>query len=189
MMDFLPHLIFYFLILIFLVLFLWLIKILFYTEGTNLSIKQKIITLCLIIAIGVAFSLLVSFLLEKGDLMRPFEISEIKKPYSTVDFPPSPSFIEIGDYYFSGPRTIETSYNKSPISFWIVLCKDDIIGVGSFSSNKLSFNQEEKECFLDKCSEPYYATLPFFSEEETEELERVAHYVINKYNPHCNFYE
>ncbi|MDD5606478.1 MAG: hypothetical protein PHN37_01270 [Candidatus Pacebacteria bacterium] len=188
-MSFLPDIIFYFSVLVVLVLFLWIIKILFFTPGINLSKIKRFIVLFLIIIVGISSSFLVSLWLERGEVMKPNIIFKIEQPSLLTQFPSSPSFVKIDDYYFSGPFSINQKYRESPVSLWTAFCENDIIGIGVFSVNDPDFTQEQKNCFSQICSNSFYATLPFFKQEEISQLEKIANYLIIKFNPQCNFYE
>ncbi len=189
MIELLPNILFYFLVSVVLILFLWIIKIIFFTQGINFSIGKKVLILFLIIILAASFSYFISWLLQKGEVMQPGVILKIEKPSLLTSFPSGPDFVQIGSYYFSGPFSINYLYTDSPASIWTVLCENDIIGIGGFFPAQPSFTQEEKECFLKECSDPVYAVLPFFSNEEIPELEKTINYLITKLDPQCNFYE
>ncbi len=189
MIQVLPEIIFAFLVLVFLIAFLWIIKILFYTEGVNLDKKKKNIVFLIIVFFIIAVPYLVSLFLQKGEKMKPLEIFKIEIPAFLSNIPPELSFVEIEDYFFSGPWPIDKLYRESSTGAWIVFCENDIIGTGFFYSAKPNFSREEKNCFLADCPEPYYIILPIFTEEQVTETEKLFDYLVNKFNPQCNLYE
>ncbi len=187
MIQFFSAIIFLLLATVIVLLLLWIIKILFYMG--NLGMIRKIFIFFFIIASGAGFSYFVFNFLANAEFMQPIEITEIIMPRSLVNFPVPPRFIRVDNYYFSGFWSIHQEYTKSPYALWLIFCENDIIGIGWFEFNQFKFNKEQKECFLNQCSNPYYALLPIFEIEEFTNLEKMSFYIINKFNPQCNFYE
>ncbi len=187
MIAILPEVILFFLVIVLLISILWIIKILIYIEG--IKKWQKIIIFLFIIIIGAGLAFLIFLGLERANFIRPKDIVEAEKPSLLTDFPQPPSFVEVDNFYFSGPFLIDKQYRESPVAIWIIFCNDDIIGTGTFYPDKPDFVEEEKNCFYNHCSDPYYAVLPFFTQEDLPQLEKNIKYLINKFNPECNFYE
>ena len=111
-----------------------------------------------VILLVVLTFLLVTWLLQKGEVLRPPSASEEFPPGPLTTFPQPPEFIEIGDYYFSGPWTLETlknvniSSNRGIFGLFAILCKrneeyDTIHIVGTEQGNV------NYECWLESCDQ------------------------------------
>ncbi|MBU2635439.1 hypothetical protein KJ841_03170 [Patescibacteria group bacterium] len=111
-----------------------------------------------VILLIVLTFLLVTWLLQKGEVLRPPLPSEEFPPGPLTTFPQPPEFIEIGDYYFSGPWTLETLENAStPISrdlfvLFAILCKRneeyDIMYIGGTEQKDVDY-----ECWMENCNQ------------------------------------
>jgi len=102
--------------------------------------------------------LLVTWLLQKGEVLRPPLSSEEFPPGPLTTFPQPPEFIEIGDYYFSGPWALETlenisiSINRDLFALLAILCKRneeyDIIYIGGTEQKDVDY-----ECWAENCNQ------------------------------------
>ena len=102
--------------------------------------------------------LLVTWLLQKGEVLRPPSPSEEFPPGPLTTFPQPPEFMEIGDYYFSGPWTLETlkniniSSNRDFFGLLAILCKRneeyDIIDIVGTEQGNVDF-----ECWAESCNQ------------------------------------
>lgn len=111
-----------------------------------------------VILLVVLTFFLVTWLLQKGDVLRPPLPSEEFPPEPLTTFPQPPQFVEIGDYYFSGPWTLETlenistSSNRDLFALLAILCKRneeyDIIYIGGTRQSDMNY-----ECWLENCNQ------------------------------------
>jgi len=111
-----------------------------------------------VILLVVLTFLLVTWLLQKGEVLRPPSPSEEFPPGPLTTFPQPPEFIEIGDYYFSGPWGLETleninaRSNQDLFALFAVLCKRneeyDIIYIGGAGEKNLDY-----ECWAESCNQ------------------------------------
>ena len=112
----------------------------------------------LVILLIVSTFLLVTWLLQKGEVLRPPLASEEFPPEPLTMFPQPPEFIEIGDYYFSGPWTLETLKNisipssRNLFGLLAILCKRnedyDIIYIGGTEQRNIDY-----ECWAENCNQ------------------------------------
>lgn len=122
------------------------------------KILSVLIFVFFVILLSVLTFLLVTWLLQRGDVLRPPTPSEEFPPGPLTTFPQPPEFIEIGDYHFSGPWTFETLKNiniPSNGNFFAlvaVLCKRneeydimDIVGIGQ--------KNVDIECWAESCNQ------------------------------------
>ncbi len=111
-----------------------------------------------VILLIVLTFLLVTWLLQKGEVLRPPQSSEEFPPGPLTTFPQPPEFIEIGDYYFSGPWALEAlgdislSSNRDLFVLFAVLCKRneeyDIIYFGGTEQKNVDY-----ECWMENCNQ------------------------------------
>lgn len=126
-----------------------------------------------VIFILVITFFLVTWLLQRGEVLLPPPSSEEFPPEPLATFPQPPEFIEIGDYYFSGPWVLETleaiSAPSTPnLSILLaILCKRneeyDIMYIGGTRQKDVDY-----ECWAENCSQEtesfYFATFLTFSD-------------------------
>jgi len=124
--------------------------------------RKKILSVLLYIfsaiLLVVLTFLLVTWLLQKGDVLRPPAPSEGFPPGPLTTFPQPPEFIEIGDYYFSGPWALETledisiSMNRDLFALLAILCKRneeyDIIDIAGTEQKNVNY-----ECWTESCNQ------------------------------------
>jgi len=101
---------------------------------------------------------LVTWLLQKGDVLRPPLPSEEFPPEPLATFPQPPEFIEIGDYYFSGPLALEIlkdasiPTNRDLFALFAILCKRneeyDIMYIGGKEQEDVDY-----ECWMENCNQ------------------------------------
>jgi len=127
----------------------------------NFEIKRVLLVLFFIfftILLVVLTFFLVTWLLQRGDVLRPPLPSEEFPPEPLTTFPQPPEFIEIGGYYFSGPLALEalenmdTSSNRDLFILLATLCKRneeyDIIYIGGIKKDDINH-----ECWTENCNQ------------------------------------
>lgn len=102
--------------------------------------------------------LLFTWLLQKGEVLRPPLPLEEFPPQPLITFPQPPEFIEIGDYYFSGPWALETlesttiSISRDLFALFAILCKRneeyDIMYIGGRKQKDV-----DRECWMENCNQ------------------------------------
>jgi len=122
------------------------------------KILSVLIFVFFVILLVVLTFLLVTWLLQRGEVLRPPSPSEEFPPAPLTIFPHPPEFIEIGDYYFSGPWTLETLKNinipsdRNLFALLAILCKRneeyDIIYIGTTEQGNVNY-----ECWAESCNQ------------------------------------
>jgi len=96
----------------------------------------------------------VSYFLKKGQVFVPAEVSGEFPSSPSVNFPPPPEVILIGEYYFNGPVALKSYTYIKPASIYSILCKNndeyDIIYIGEGVRKKL-LEEEQYKCWISKC--------------------------------------
>lgn len=133
---------------------------------------------------------LVTWLLKEGDVLLPPPATEEFPPGPLTTFPQSPEFIEIGDYYFSGPWTLEAlenisiPSNRDLFALFAVLCKRnedyDIMYIGGTEQRDVDY-----ECWMENCNQEvqnlYVAVFLASSDPE-----RIKDNLNRRLNPICS---
>jgi len=111
-----------------------------------------------VISLIVLTVFLVTWLLKEGEVLLPPSATGEFPPGPLTTFPQPPEFIEIGDYYFSGPWSLESLKEINiPISrdlfvLFAVLCKRneeyDIMYIGGTEQRDVDY-----ECWMENCNQ------------------------------------
>lgn len=142
-----------------------------------------------VISLIVLTFFLVTWLLQEGEVLRPPLPSEEFPPQPLTTFPQPPEFIEIGDYYFSGPWSLESleeidvSVSRDLFVLYAVLCKKneeyDIIYFGGREQKDVNY-----ECWMENCNQEiqnlYFAV--FLSSSDPE---KIKDNLNRRLNPVC----
>jgi len=185
---------------------LFIVFIMFIRSGFNLlraSSHEKVEEgrRSVLTALYALFSLLIiilvflsmTYLLRKGEALKPKQV-EGEFPASPVGiFPPPPDFIDIKDYYFSGPYKLTQESTVVRSSIYALLCKTaddnyDIIGLESNGEKATNLSQADQiECWAKNCGENlYYAVLETPKNQyEINEKKRILDFLIKETNPVC----
>jgi len=146
-----------------------------------------------VILLIVLTFLLVTWLLQKGEVLRPPPATREFPPGPLTTFPQPPQFIEIGDYYFSGPWSLESLKEIDvPISrdifvLYAILCKKneeyDIIYFGGTEQKDADY-----ECWMENCNQEvqnlYFAVFLASSDPE-----KIKDNLSRRLNPICSLAE
>lgn len=139
----------------------------------------------------------VTYLLKRGEVFLPQEIPGEFPPSPAVNFPPSPEFIKIEKYYFTGPWLLKKyEFIENPAVF-AIFCKRneeyDIIYIGETTGERKQLLTEHKEyrCWMEKCNQEFknlYLTIfeapsEIYSSGDRKEIKEE---LINKLNPSCS---
>ena len=124
-------------------------------KGKRVILKSLYYLMALLLAALVFFA--VSYLVKKGEALKPPPASEDFPlgPFSLA--PPPPDFINVAGYYFSGPWLIEKAVSEKNIfreselaGLYLILCKKneeyDIIYIGVIGNEILDY-----QCWLENC--------------------------------------
>lgn len=142
-----------------------------------------------VISLIVLTFFLVTWLLQEGEVLRPPLPSEEFPPQPLITFPQPPEFIEIGDYYFSGPWSLESleeidaSVSRDLFVLYAVLCikneEYDIIYFGGREQKDVNY-----ECWMENCNQEiqnlYFAV--FLSSSDPE---KIKDNLNRRLNPVC----
>jgi len=100
---------------------------------------------------------LVSYLLQKGEVLKPPEVPGEFPPSLAVGFPPAPQFIEIGEYYFNGPWSLKKNNVMDRAGVFTILCKKngeyDIIYIGENEKSSRLSEHSQYRCWLETCNQ------------------------------------
>ena len=170
----LPLLIFVAILCIIFVLFLWGVSLLTLAGARKQRIARarniilsSLYCFFVFLIVFLVFLLVTSFL-EKGKVFLPPQASG-DFPYSPItQFPPSPQFTKIENYYFSDPSALNKySFFKGPL-IYSILCKKkenydssllakgegyDIIYVEELEGESDLSKHEQYKCWLENCNE------------------------------------
>jgi len=110
------------------------------------------------LAIVVLIFLLVSYILNKGEVILPHPSSEEFPCSPSVNFPPPPEFITIGGRCFEGPfRLTEGHSFVGNSAIYAILCKKDaeydIIYIGETKEGENLLSNGEYKCWTEKCEQ------------------------------------
>ena len=111
-----------------------------------------------VISLIILTFFLVTWLLKEGEVLLPPSATGEFPPEPLTTFPQPPEFIELGDYYFSGPWPLESleeinvSVNRDLFALYTILCKRneeyDIIYVGGTKEEDVDY-----ECWAENCNQ------------------------------------
>lgn len=109
----------------------------------------------LFILLLVAFVFfLVTYLLQRGEVLLPPEVPGEFPPSPAANFPPPPQFIEINGYYFTGPWPLKKNNTIGEPAVYAILCKVfeeyDIIYIGETEKSRLLEHKQYK-CWMEEC--------------------------------------
>ncbi len=113
----------------------------------------------LLLFLAVVFAVLgVSFLLKKGEALKPAQSSGEFPPSPALNFPGPPQFFNIAGLYFAGPMSLDLVKEQSAVYYsqsyglYAVLCKKeenyDIIYLGQTGQQ-----EPEQKCLLENCQQ------------------------------------
>ena len=149
-----------------------------------------------LLVILVFFS--VTYLLGKGEKLKPSSLPGEFPPSPAANYPPSPQFVKIGKYYFNGPGILANNNIIATPLLYTVLCKKDneydiiyIGSVGNIDTTTDLFKHEQYDCWLKNCDQDdknlYVAFFPFSLEEfRAEEEEKIQQNLEEQTSPHCS---
>ncbi len=138
----------------------------------------------------------VTYLLKRGEVLRPQEIPGEFPSSPAANFPLPPQFIKIEKYYFTGPWLLkEYDFIEKPAVF-AIFCKRneeyDIIYIGETTGGKeqLLAGHGEYGCWMEKCNQElknlylaiFEAPLEKYGSDERKKIEE---YLKNQVNPLC----
>ncbi len=122
-------------------------------QGSKILLNSLYGFLTILIVALVFF--LVSYLLRKGETLQPQEVSEEFPSSLAVDFPPPPQFINVGEYYFTGPWLLKKSQFIKEAALYTILCKKneeyDIIYIGQTEGREQLLRHEQYKCWVENC--------------------------------------
>lgn len=136
-----------------------------------------------------------TYLLKKGEVLKPPPASEDfpSAPVSIV--PPPPEFIEVGGSYFSGPWSLQELEEKNIFEgtkisgLYTILCKKNgdygIIHIGRIGGEQTNY-----QCWLENCGNKignlYMAVLSMSAEKfDRTAIENLAGEIKNKVHQSC----
>ena len=198
----LPLLIFAFLFFCIFVLFIWGGIILLRAGGTSEKIEKgrKIlktaIILFLIIALVMAVFYLVNYFLKSWETKKSKEVAGEFPASPAADFPPSPIFLKIGNYYFTGPWSLKKTNVIAQKAVVGILCKRNgdydtlyISEVAQAGKTRLLKNRQYG-CWLENCeggSKNLYLGIYWIpkSMEISLEKKEISKKLIEQINPPC----
>jgi len=100
---------------------------------------------------------LVTYLLQKGEVLKPPEVPGEFPPSLAAGFPPAPQFIEIGEYYFNGPWLLKKNNVMDKAGVFTILCKKngeyDIIYIGESEKASRLSKHSQYRCWLENCNQ------------------------------------
>lgn len=100
---------------------------------------------------------LVTYLLQRGDVLRPLPIPGEFPPSPAASFPPPPQFIEIGRYSFSGTWSLKENNFIGKPAIYSILCKKngeyDIMDIERTEGRVQLLEQEQYGCWLENCEQ------------------------------------
>lgn len=100
--------------------------------------------------------LLVTFLLREGEVLKPQLVSGEFPGSQAINFPPSPQFIKISQYYFNGPGLLKDSKAASESFIYSILCKQndqyDILYINGGGRRTQFLKNPQYSCWLGKCN-------------------------------------
>ncbi len=141
----------------------------------------------------------VTYLLKRGEVLRPQEIPGEFPSSLAANFPPSPQFIKIGEYYFMGPWLLEEYDLTEKPAVYAIFCKRneeyDIIYIEEMGDRKEQFlGQEEYRCLMENCSQGlknfyiaiFETPLEVYSSTDQKEIRKE---LVNQLNPSCSVEE
>jgi len=100
---------------------------------------------------------LVTYLLQKGEVLKPPEVPGEFPPSLAAGFPPAPQFIEIGEYYFNGPWLLKKNNVMDKAGVFTILCKKngeyDIIYIGENEKASRLLEHSQYRCWLENCNQ------------------------------------
>lgn len=164
----------FFLIVIFLLALKAFAKIIFAKDELKLEAGKRnlyasFFWLFLLLVSAFIFSS-VTFLI-KGGSVPAGEGGEFPAFFLASDFPPSPQYLKIGDYYFSEPKP-EIEIKKRGLA--AVSCKEEqgygIIALIEASQGENLALNSQYSCWSEKCSSPYFSVLYLAEEEKIAEV-------------------
>ena len=143
------------------VIFVWAEVILLTAKGEMEKIEKGrgvlsmafIILFLILLVIAVFY--LITFVLQKGKVFQPEQVSaEFPPAFHIGALPSAPEFIKISDYYFVGPWPLKGSERIRDLAIMAALCKRgenyDVLYIGAESSGKL-MNHAQYGCWAENC--------------------------------------
>lgn len=122
----------------------------------------------LFITLLVAFVFFsVTYLLQRGEALRPPEAPGEFPASPAVNFPPPPQFIKIGNYSFAGPQALKKNNLIENPALYAILCKKneeydpsplakgdgyDIIYIGGTGGKEQLLNHKQYGCWMENCN-------------------------------------
>lgn len=108
-----------------------------------------------IILLGAFVFFSVTFLLRRGEALRPPEVPGEFPPSLAANFPPASQSIKIGEYYFNGPWPLKKNNLIGKHALYAILCQDleeyDIIYLGQTSGREQLLKHSDYNCWLENC--------------------------------------
>lgn len=162
-------------------------------RGQRIILKSLYSLLILLLVALVFF--LGTYLLKKGEVLKPPPASQDFPSGPVSIAPPPPVFIEVGGSYFSGPWSLQELEEKKVFEdtkisgLYTILCKKNgdygIIHIG-----KIEGEQTNYQCWLENCGNKienlYMAVLSMSAEKfDRAAIENLAGEIKNKVHPSC----
>ncbi len=112
----------------------------------------------LFITLLIAFAFfLVSYLLQRGEVLKPPEVPGEFPPSLAANFPPAPQFIKIDEYYFNGPWSLKENDVIDKAGVYTILCKKngeyDIIYIGENEEASRLLRHGQYRCWMENCNQ------------------------------------
>lgn len=123
-------------------------------EKSRRRILISLYSLLALLLIAFVF-FLVSYLLQRGEVLRPPEAPGEFPLSPAYGFPPGPQFIEIDGHYFEGPWQLRKNNIIEEPAVYAILCKIaeeyDIIYIGQTGKAERLPEHKEYGCWIEGC--------------------------------------
>ena len=164
------------------------------TEKGERIILRSLYILFILLLVALVF-FLGTYLLKKGDVLKPPPASEDfpSAPVSITPLPPE--FIKVGGYYFSGPWSLKELEKKKVFEninisgLYTILCQKNG-DYGIIYTGRIGGEQTNYQCWLENCGNKieniYMAILEMSAKKfDRTAMENLAREIKNKVKPPC----
>lgn len=165
-------------------------------KGRKMLVTGFLSFLILLMVVAVFYG--VTYLLRRGDVFKP-GMSTGEMPSSpAVNFPPSKEVIEVGGYYFDGPRFWG---EKSAIDYpalYAVVCKtsgqNKVLAVDETNGQSELYSREDYQCWAANCDtikKGLYLAIIWAPNQDygARARKEIKQEIIKKTNPPCSILE